>query len=477
MSVANPPIIVTSIYNPAFFEASADTITQAQANALFLKKTTADTATALETFSGGIITNALNATSGTLVLGAINTTELACGSSRGSATVSIGTAGSGNVNLAGNVAQTIRKFGGSQGTDYQYDNTNLIVGTQNMALYNTQTSGKLDIGTGARLLSGQGGGINIGTGSGATANPITIGGASSALTLNGGIISIGNGFSTTNLNGTSIISNLGINSVDRVNAGTLSIGTTNATLVNISKTGIDTAVLGTLSIADSGGVKTVNVDTIPSAGTLTIGTVNASLVNISKTGTNTAVLGTLSVGDSGGVTTVKVDTSSATTLSIGTANANPVNICRTGTNTFIKGTLSVAEGISLPTPINLTYTTIPTYSSSQIGYRFQDHPANFTMTGTALQNMYTFTSLPIGVYILQVQAYCNTTNYNVNISYSATSASQDNTQTITVQGALDAQFNFLNVWTQGTASNIYIVVSANKSIPFQLIYMTYTRIA
>ena len=477
MSVANPPIIVTSIYNPAFFEASAtDTITQSQANALFLKKTTADTATALETFSAGIITNALNATTGTLVLGATNTTELACGSSRGSATVSVGTAGTGNVNLAGNISQTIRKFGSSQGTDYQYDNTNLIVGTQNMALYSTQTSGRLDIGTGARLLSGQGGGINVGTGSGATSNPITIGGASSALTLNGGIISIGNGFSTTNLNGTSIISNLGINSVDPSSAGTLSIGPINATLVNISKTGYNTAVLGTLSVADSGGVKTVNVDT-SSATTLSIGTVNASLVNISKTGTNTAVLGTLSVADAGGVTTVKVDTSSATTLSIGTGNANPVNISRTGTNTAIKGTLSVAEGISLPTPINLTYTTIPTYSSSQIGYRFQDHPANFTMIGTALQNMYTFTSLPIGVYILQVQAYCNTTNYNVNISYSATSASQDNTQTITMQGALDAQFNFLNVWTQGTASNIYIVVSANKSIPFQLIYMTYTRIA
>ena len=39
MSAYPPPIIISTIYNPAFFEASAeDTISQAQANALYLKK-------------------------------------------------------------------------------------------------------------------------------------------------------------------------------------------------------------------------------------------------------------------------------------------------------------------------------------------------------------------------------------------------------------------------------------------------------
>ena len=280
MSAYEPPTIISTIYNPAFFETSAtNTITQAQANALYLKKKTADTATALETFSAGIATTSLAASSfatvggtlgvtgvltgtgnintnslgsigGTLALGGLDIINLGTSGGR-SAACSINTVGTGLTAIAGNVGQTIRMFGATQGTEYQYDNTNLIVGTQNMALYSTQTSGRLDIGTGARLLTGQGGGINVGTGSGGVANPITIGGASSALTLNGGNISIGNSFSTTTLNGVISFANLAIDSVDRATAGTLSLGTSIANLVNISRSTIDTAILGTLSVAET----------------------------------------------------------------------------------------------------------------------------------------------------------------------------------------------------------------------------------
>ena len=43
-------------YNPSFFSSSSTSLTQGQANLLYLRKTTADTATALETFTGGIAT-------------------------------------------------------------------------------------------------------------------------------------------------------------------------------------------------------------------------------------------------------------------------------------------------------------------------------------------------------------------------------------------------------------------------------------
>jgi len=46
-------------YNPSFFSSSSTGLTQGQANLLYLKKTTADTATALETFSGGLLSNSL----------------------------------------------------------------------------------------------------------------------------------------------------------------------------------------------------------------------------------------------------------------------------------------------------------------------------------------------------------------------------------------------------------------------------------
>ena len=44
------------IYNKAFFSTSSDGLTTAKANTLYLQKTVADTATSLETFSGGILT-------------------------------------------------------------------------------------------------------------------------------------------------------------------------------------------------------------------------------------------------------------------------------------------------------------------------------------------------------------------------------------------------------------------------------------
>ena len=58
MTSANAPYPTFNgiIYNKAFFSTSSDGLTTAKANALYLQKTVADTATSLETFSGGILT-------------------------------------------------------------------------------------------------------------------------------------------------------------------------------------------------------------------------------------------------------------------------------------------------------------------------------------------------------------------------------------------------------------------------------------
>jgi hypothetical protein len=64
-------------YNPSFFSSSTSTgITQTQANLLYLKKTTADMATALETFSGGVNSSSYDASDT-----AAGITALAIGSS------------------------------------------------------------------------------------------------------------------------------------------------------------------------------------------------------------------------------------------------------------------------------------------------------------------------------------------------------------------------------------------------------------
>ena len=69
MSSANPPYPWFSgiQYNPSFFASSSTgDLTKAQANALYLRKTVPDTATAIEKFNAGILTDTINAITGTI---------------------------------------------------------------------------------------------------------------------------------------------------------------------------------------------------------------------------------------------------------------------------------------------------------------------------------------------------------------------------------------------------------------------------
>jgi hypothetical protein len=61
MSAFSPPLITPSsnIYNPLDWESSSSGFTQSQANALYLRKTVPDTATAVENFAGGITTSSI----------------------------------------------------------------------------------------------------------------------------------------------------------------------------------------------------------------------------------------------------------------------------------------------------------------------------------------------------------------------------------------------------------------------------------
>jgi hypothetical protein len=84
MSSASPPYPWFSgiTYNPSFFPSSSSTgdLTKAQANALYLQKTIPDTATALETFTGGIKTPSLDSLT--------STTNLIIGANSGALTIS-----------------------------------------------------------------------------------------------------------------------------------------------------------------------------------------------------------------------------------------------------------------------------------------------------------------------------------------------------------------------------------------------------
>ncbi len=160
-------------------------------------------------------------------------------------------------------------------------------------------------------------------------------------------------------------------SVDRVNAGTLTIGTTNATAITIGKSGVTTTNAGALTVdgalsANAGATVTGGAVSLTgnaassfttSSGALTITSAAAAIWSTTSgnltiqagsgtvtLGTTTALTATGQLGiTSGGANALSLDAGGAAAVNIGTTNANAVNISRTGVTTNVNGALTVAE--------------------------------------------------------------------------------------------------------------------------------------
>jgi hypothetical protein len=148
-------------YNSAYFTSIDSGLTIAQANAKYLKKTVADTATAIETFSGGILIDAINptTTTGTIQIGqtAINSNvEIAAQASRST----VLHLGDGNLSSGG------IHIGNGAGSS---NNINILNG----AYTSGQTVGTVNILTGSNAAGSIGGNMNLFTTSRGT---LTIGG-------------------------------------------------------------------------------------------------------------------------------------------------------------------------------------------------------------------------------------------------------------------------------------------------------------
>ena len=101
------------------------------------------------------------------------------------------TAGAGSSLIAPTVRNgantgSISSTGVLTGTSVVTPSLNASANTTDVGICTTQTSGVLNIGTGARSITGLGGSINIGTGSGGTAVPFNIGSSGSVITIAGG---------------------------------------------------------------------------------------------------------------------------------------------------------------------------------------------------------------------------------------------------------------------------------------------------
>ena len=301
MTSANPPYPYFNgiTYNSQYFASSGSGLTQSQANALYLRKTTADTATALETFTGGIASNSIQSTTAS--------TDMSIGSSQTSGILNLGTGASRT----------------SAGAD-----VNIATGASNACAVNVMngntTAGSVNIanGTGATQTTA----VNIASGS--TTNTVTIGNPSNT-------VIIGSGASTLISNQVGMV-----NSVSILSGG----GATTGGSVNIAN--------------GSSQTTTVNIATITSTGALIIGNLN------NTTDMKSGNVNIQNVGGSGGTVNIKngTDATGSVNIASGGAIGTPtvaVNIGSGSTNGTITignsaNTVQINGGLSMGTGKNIT---------------------------------------------------------------------------------------------------------------------------
>ena len=167
-----PPTETLPIFDNTVFDSNNTTLTYTTAKKYFVTYPSAQGTSTITDFIAGTISY-LSPASGSFFN--IGTNQVSGG------TVRIGPTGVSGVSVhAGNIDCTNNQI--NNATDSALNN---------LSLGNLQTSGVLNIGTGSRVLSGNGGAINIGTGSGAIVNPINIGGSGSSTNVGGTLTTTG----------------------------------------------------------------------------------------------------------------------------------------------------------------------------------------------------------------------------------------------------------------------------------------------
>jgi len=141
MSISVPPPdyqFTGLFYNPSFWIHPTDGLTQDAANQLYLRKTVTDSASALETFNGGIRTNDLNTTSPT------NNLTIASSLTTGNVNIMTGASTAGQLNIGNSAGTTVMNINGTipininNGVDCNtYD---VITAGTTKNFFNTQTA-------------------------------------------------------------------------------------------------------------------------------------------------------------------------------------------------------------------------------------------------------------------------------------------------------------------------------------------------
>jgi hypothetical protein len=369
-------------------------------------KTTTGNTVVINSGSGGIVLASNNATVGQGINIKNNTVDvnkladvLSVGTTNATGGITIGNSTQSNITVGaitiGN--GTIQRGGVGDSLTIA---PNTTIG--NLSFGIAQTSGTLDIGTGARTS----GNINIGTGS--TQNTITIGNKTN--TTNGVTISAGTP-------GITLSSGTGANlSGIKVTGNTVDVVTATETL-NIAPSQL-TGILN-IGVGARTGTGVINLGTGNQSSTINIGFNGLNAQN--KVFINSGPSGTSFLSNAGSnginIATTVVDTFTTGTLSLGTLSANNVSIGTSGTTTVnnaltATGLTTANGGLTMGGANNITLgtgATAPTAGTQLGGIT----AGTFTTPGSAFsvtKDVATLTVPQVGVYIF---FFTMQTNYTV----------------------------------------------------------------
>ena len=294
--VINPPdYYFTGVnFNPAFYADEAGNLSIEEANALYLRKTVPDTATAVETFNSGIITPSVSST------GAL---DIVMPNALATDVLNVGV-------VSRNILGQIHHYS---------DGDNCVAGA------GVHINNGINNDSNTNIMNGNNtsGTLNLMTGTGN--NFVNIGGTSTTLALKG---------TTSMLGATSINTTGGLNTI----IGTPSLGSVaikgltvslgDSTTVNIQTTSISDNTKSTTIGTTNGGFSTLTTvnGRLTTVGLANINTTGTSNTNIGNTGSINTILGGTNINNSGANNTFIGNTGSTTTI------VGPTNINTTGTS-------------------------------------------------------------------------------------------------------------------------------------------------
>ena len=477
MSIDNPPLYSGITYNSAFFAEDTGGLSEAQANALYLRKTVTDTATALETFNNGIASASVNSTS--------SATNMTIGGNLAATqTLTLGSAGTVTVNNGTLQSQSLAPVAPA---------SNLIIGATSTAGINIGNAG---VSTTNLYGTVQAGTINTFT----TTGTLNLGS-----TLTTGILNLGTATSTnyiynlespsasTNINLYSLLSGANLTLCDGQGTGNFGLGN-------------DSARTGGVNICTKGLGYTSNTINIGApSNVINVGTQadRTGLISIGSNSASTTSTGGLNLGSvSSGTGSVQLANGTSQTANIIIGNGNAVvtgsdkiiigksgkTVSISGATTLDNGTLNLSNAtINVNTALKPTYSL--TFTSDQIGYS-----SSSSISGTLVNSTYNnlLMGTLTGVYMISCKSYVaagsftGVTTYDFQVGLNGIGEKSrnylggSNENYSNKQNTLSMLYNSSGPTNTGSAllySNVFITWTATTGSPVWGIDLFYTRVA